>query len=95
MHDTRDFLTKRLEAVKNARNAGDFEELALIIGTSSLYFPSFPWNLELMLRTQDGKSLSFALEKELSGAFLELAVMCKAVVCCASLPLSRRIIPVN
>lgn len=30
--DTRDFLTKRLEAVKNSRNAGDFEELALVIG---------------------------------------------------------------
>lgn len=35
MHDCRDFLTKRLEAVKNSRNAGDFEELALIIGTFS------------------------------------------------------------
>lgn len=33
-HDTKDFLTKRLEAVKNSRNAGDFEELALIIGQS-------------------------------------------------------------
>lgn len=31
-HDTKDFLAKRLEAVKNSRNAGDFEELALIIG---------------------------------------------------------------
>lgn len=30
----------------------------------------------------DGKSLSFALEKDLSKTFLELAVMCKAVVCC-------------
>ena len=32
-HDTKDFLEKRLEAVKNSRNAGDFEELALVIGT--------------------------------------------------------------
>lgn len=30
----------------------------------------------------DGKSLTFALEKELSKTFLELAIMCKAVVCC-------------
>jgi phospholipid-transporting ATPase len=30
--DCRDFLTKRLEAVKNSRSAGDFEELALVIG---------------------------------------------------------------
>ena len=33
----------------------------------------------------DGKSLAFALEKELSKAFLELAIMCKAVICCTSL----------
>ena len=30
----------------------------------------------------DGKSLGFALEKELSKKFLELAIMCKAVICC-------------
>jgi phospholipid-transporting ATPase len=30
----------------------------------------------------DGKSLTFALEKELSKTFLELAIMCKAVICC-------------
>lgn len=32
----------------------------------------------------DGKSLTFALEKECSDIFLELAVMCKAVICCSS-----------
>ena len=31
-HDTKDFLSKRLEAVKSARSTGDFEELALVIG---------------------------------------------------------------
>ncbi|GAA5828011.1 hypothetical protein JCM11251_005690 [Rhodosporidiobolus azoricus] len=70
-HDTHEFITKRLEAVKNSRNAGDFEELALII---------------------DGKSLSFALEKELSKTFLELAVMCKAVVCCRVSPLQKALV---
>ena len=30
----------------------------------------------------DGKSLTFALEKEVSKTFLELAIMCKAVICC-------------
>ncbi|BGP28306.1 aminophospholipid translocase [Rhodotorula toruloides] len=69
--DTKDFLVKRLEAVKNSRSAGDFEELALVI---------------------DGKSLSFALEKELSKAFLELAVMCKAVVCCRVSPLQKALV---
>ncbi|KAM0749097.1 phospholipid-translocating P-type ATPase [Meredithblackwellia eburnea MCA 4105] len=70
-HETRDFITKRLEAVKNARNAGDFEELALII---------------------DGKSLSYALEKGLNKIFLELAVMCKAVVCCRVSPLQKALV---
>ncbi|GAA5974373.1 hypothetical protein JCM11641_005241 [Rhodosporidiobolus odoratus] len=70
-HDTRDFLIKRLEAVKNSRTAGDFEELALVI---------------------DGKSLSFALEKDLSKTFLELAVMCKAVVCCRVSPLQKALV---
>jgi phospholipid-transporting ATPase len=32
----------------------------------------------------DGKSLTFALEKEVSKQFLELAIMCKAVICCKS-----------
>lgn len=34
-------------------------------------------------RRTDGKSLTFALEKDLSKTFLELAILCKAVVCCA------------
>lgn len=42
---------------------------------------------ELWLTGVDGKSLTFALEKEVSKSFLELALLCKAVVCC-TLPLS-------
>lgn len=60
-HDTREFITKRLNAIKSQRKSGELEDLALII---------------------DGKSLTFALEKELSKIFLELAIICKAVVCC-------------
>ena len=33
----------------------------------------------------DGKSLTFALEKDVSKLFLELAIMCKAVICCMCL----------
>lgn len=81
--DTRDFLTKRLEAVKNSRSAGDFEELALVIGETGLRFARSSLLTHSCCRI-DGKSLSFALEKDLSKTFLELAVMCKAVVCCES-----------
>lgn len=82
LHDTRDFLTRRLEAVKNSRNAGDYEELALVIGEG--FISSLPIGQLLTFSSSgaDGKSLGFALEKDLSKIFLELAVMCKAVVCC-------------
>ena len=70
-HDTKQYISKKLEAIKAQRNTGDLEELALII---------------------DGKSLTYALEKEISGLFLELAVMCKAVVCCES-GFGRRLAP--
>lgn len=39
--------------------------------------------LEDLALVIDGKSLTFALEKDISKSFLELAIMCKAVVCCA------------
>lgn len=31
-HETQDFLTKRLDALKNQRSTGDQEDLALVIG---------------------------------------------------------------
>ena len=31
-HDTGEFLDKRLSAIRNQRNSGDVEDLALIIG---------------------------------------------------------------
>ena len=37
--------------------------------------------LETLALVIDGKSLTFALEKELEKMFLDLAVMCKAVIC--------------
>lgn len=40
----------------------------------------------------DGKSLTFALEKECSETFLELAVMCKAVICCRVSPLQKALV---
>lgn len=41
-------------------------------------------DLEELALVIDGKSLTYAPEKEISALFLELAVMCKAVVCCES-----------
>ncbi|CAL1711189.1 unnamed protein product [Somion occarium] len=70
-HDTNDFLSKRLAAIRSQRSSGELEDLALII---------------------DGKSLTFALEKEMSKTFLELAIMCKAVICCRVSPLQKALV---
>ncbi|KAH8109002.1 calcium transporting ATPase [Phellopilus nigrolimitatus] len=40
----------------------------------------------------DGKSLGFALEKDISKTFLELAIMCKAVICCRVSPLQKALV---
>ncbi|KAG8926722.1 hypothetical protein FRC02_008714 [Tulasnella sp. 418] len=70
-HDTKEFITKRLNAINNQRKTGEQEDLALVI---------------------DGKSLTFALEKDISKTFLELAVLCKAVVCCRVSPLQKALV---
>ncbi|KAF5345280.1 hypothetical protein D9758_008433 [Tetrapyrgos nigripes] len=70
-HETEDFITKRLSAIKNQRSTGDVEDLALVI---------------------DGKSLTYALEKSISKTFLELAIMCKAVICCRVSPLQKALV---
>lgn len=40
----------------------------------------------------DGKSLTFALEKDLEKIFLDLAIMCKAVICCRVSPLQKALV---
>ncbi|KAL1964982.1 hypothetical protein VTN77DRAFT_6182 [Rasamsonia byssochlamydoides] len=40
----------------------------------------------------DGKSLTYALERDLEKTFLDLAVMCKAVVCCRVSPLQKALV---
>lgn len=40
----------------------------------------------------DGRSLTYALEKDLEKRFLDLAVMCKAVICCRVSPLQKALV---
>lgn len=40
----------------------------------------------------DGKSLTFALEKDMERLFLDLALMCKSVVCCRVSPLQKALV---
>ncbi|KAI9803259.1 MAG: hypothetical protein M1825_002050 [Sarcosagium campestre] len=40
----------------------------------------------------DGKSLTYALEKDMEKMFLDLAVICKAVICCRVSPLQKALV---
>ncbi|CAK7272517.1 aminophospholipid translocase [Sporothrix epigloea] len=46
-------------------------------------------NLALVI---DGKSLTYALEKDLEKLFLDLAIICKAVICCRVSPLQKALV---
>lgn len=48
--------------------------------------------METLALVIDGKSLTYALEKELEQEFLELACMCKAVICCRVSPLQKALV---
>lgn len=48
--------------------------------------------METLALVIDGKSLTYALEKELEQDFLELACMCKAVICCRVSPLQKALV---
>lgn len=43
----------------------------------------------------DGKSLSFALDKNLENSFLELALGCASVICCRSSPKQKAVVSVT
>ncbi|GAB7360255.1 hypothetical protein MBLNU230_g8015t1 [Neophaeotheca triangularis] len=48
--------------------------------------------LETLALVIDGKSLTYALEKGMEKLFLDLAVMCKAVICCRVSPLQKALV---
>ena len=48
--------------------------------------------LETLALVIDGKSLTYALEKDLEKQFLDLAIMCKAVICCRVSPLQKALV---
>ncbi|KAH8653557.1 hypothetical protein BX600DRAFT_386430 [Xylariales sp. PMI_506] len=48
--------------------------------------------LDTLALVIDGKSLTYALEKDLEKAFYDLAVMCKAVICCRVSPLQKALV---
>ncbi|KAI9845262.1 MAG: hypothetical protein M1837_005018 [Sclerophora amabilis] len=49
-------------------------------------------DLEALALIIDGKSLTYALEKDMEKSFLDLAVLCKAVICCRVSPLQKALV---
>lgn len=47
---------------------------------------------EVLALVIDGKSLTYALEKDMEKLFLDLAVKCKAVICCRVSPLQKALV---
>ncbi|KAL5387397.1 hypothetical protein DPSP01_003619 [Paraphaeosphaeria sporulosa] len=48
--------------------------------------------MDVLALVIDGKSLTYALEKDLEKTFLDLAVKCKAVICCRVSPLQKALV---
>ncbi|KAI8979748.1 hypothetical protein BDF20DRAFT_906215 [Mycotypha africana] len=49
-------------------------------------------DLEPLALVIDGKALSFALEKDIEKIFYDLAILCKAVICCRVSPLQKALV---
>jgi phospholipid-transporting ATPase len=49
-------------------------------------------DMELLALVIDGRSLTYALEKDVEKILLELAIMCKAVICCRVSPLQKALV---
>ncbi|KAF2763443.1 putative phospholipid-transporting ATPase [Pseudovirgaria hyperparasitica] len=48
--------------------------------------------MDVLALVIDGKSLTYALERDMEKMFLDLAVMCKAVICCRVSPLQKALV---
>lgn len=77
--------------IVNEQNAHDTQEF-LIKRLTAIKSQRSSGELEDLALIIDGKSLGYALDKEISKTFLELAIMCKAVICCRVSPLQKALV---
>ncbi|KAF8973169.1 calcium transporting ATPase [Flammula alnicola] len=77
--------------IVNEENAQDTQEF-LTKRLSAIKNQRSTGELEDLALIIDGKSLGFALQKDISKTFLELAIMCKAVICCRVSPLQKALV---
>ncbi|KAI9355344.1 hypothetical protein DFJ73DRAFT_825210 [Zopfochytrium polystomum] len=98
---TKEFLEQKLLAVKaGLGNDTPSAAVATMGGFSSIWGGSKKYKIdkdalpdpEPLALIIDGRSLEFALEDDIKLTFLELACMCKAVVCCRVSPLQKALV---
>ncbi|KAI8906468.1 hypothetical protein EDD86DRAFT_240841, partial [Gorgonomyces haynaldii] len=104
--ETKEFLEGKLEALKQglgisteedwddrwARIVGGVPYMNYLIPSTKKIKKSNDMNLEPIALIIDGKSLEYALEDDVKMTFLELATMCKAVICCRVSPLQKALV---
>jgi phospholipid-transporting ATPase len=102
--ETKDFLEKKLIAVKTGllglgvedetEKSNGYSFLGLGFGKKKKYVMSKHTDVDVepLALVIDGRSLEFALEEDVKLIFLELATLCKAVVCCRVSPLQKALV---
>ncbi|KAI8919781.1 hypothetical protein BC831DRAFT_479981 [Entophlyctis helioformis] len=97
---TKQYLTEKLAMVKSGMGQSapkrttmsgwdKFWKGGLSVG---IFDKDLDYDLEPLALVIDGKTLTYALEEDIREIFLELAMMCKAVICCRVSPLQKALV---
>ena len=62
------------------------------ISDNGKFSKNFGEDIDPIVLVIDGKSLNFALEDDIKEIFLELAILCKSVICCRVSPLQKALV---
>ena len=96
--DTKLFLEQKLAAVKDSMGVSmaktsKWDRFWMGQGNAKGKFEKFASNdIDPFVLVIDGKSLAYALDSEIHEIFLELGLLCKAVVCCRVSPLQKALV---
>ncbi|KAJ3324656.1 hypothetical protein HDV06_006549 [Boothiomyces sp. JEL0866] len=95
--ETKEFLQQRLAQLKASLDIGNsafnkWKGFERGVYGDFKFDKDFGVDMEPMALIIDGKSLNFALEDDVKDTFLELALLCKAVVCCRVSPLQKALV---
>lgn len=96
--ETKEYLEARLASVKDSLGVSTLKASYWkkfwkgLSKKSGKFDKDVGFDLDPMALVIDGKTLSFALEDDVKDTFLELAMLCKAVICCRVSPLQKALV---